>query len=357
MPLPKVKIHPLAFAISIVGLCFIAGITINKYVFVKNSVTKSVYFWKNTFTVSAENNKVLKNLGITKVYCKIMDVDWSPLYHAYPLSETSFIHEDFLKQQFVPVVFITNRTMQKCDKTEISELAKKLWRKIKPLENHFYVNEIQLDCDWTETSRENYFLLIEALKKTSNKEISTTIRLHQYKYRSKTGIPPADKGMLMCYNLGDIKNTKTDNSIYSKKEALKYFTPTTPYPLPLDIALPTFSWGLLFRQNQFAAIIDELNDKKINSLSYLKPISANTFQVMKDTVLARPAAFNDLYLRFGDIIRYEKIDAAAFTSSAKVSHQAINNDNFSVAFFSFDTATINTIGKKTYEKVYNSFIW
>lgn len=55
----------------------------------------------------------------------------------------------------------------------------------------------------------------------------------------------------MCYNISDIKNPGTENSIFTEGEARKYFTNINKYPLPLDIALPAFSWAVVYRNGKF----------------------------------------------------------------------------------------------------------
>ena len=353
----KLTVPPSVFAICVFVLCIVAGLWLKDSFFTRNRVTKSVYFWKNTFDITTKDSAFLNQMGIDKVYCKLMDVDWSPVHHAFPASQTRIYKTTQLRQQFVPVVFITNRTMQYCTDYEVTELAQKLWSKITLLKKDYKIDEIQLDCDWTESTRKKYFNLIRALKEISATKVSVTIRLHQYKYRSRTGIPPADRGMLMCYNIDDIKNIKTVNSIYTEKEALKYFTVKSPYPLELDFALPSFSWGVLFSRGEFKAIIDEWDETTLNQRTYITPIGDNRYQITEDIVLQRPEAFNDIYLRNGDIIRYENIDKEALISSASVAHHALNNNTPAVAFFSYDTLTIKTFGLDTYEKVYSTFVW
>lgn len=353
----KLTVPPSVFAICVFAFCIGGGLWLKSSFFTRNRISKSVYFWKNTFNVTAEDSALLNQMGIDKIYCKLMDVDWSPVHHAYPASKTNIYKTTQLRQQFVPVVFITNRTMQYCTDNEVTELAQKLWSKITLLKKDYKIDEIQLDCDWTESTRKNYFNLIRALKEISATKVSVTIRLHQYKYRSKTGIPPADRGMLMCYNIDDIKNIKTENSIYAEKEAQKYFTVGTPYPLELDFALPSFSWGVLFSRGEFKAIIDELNNDTLDKRNYLTPLGDNRYQVTADIVLQRPEAFNDIYLRHGDIIRYENIDKESFISSASVARSALNSKTPAVAFFSYDTLTIKTLGLDAYEKVYSTFVW
>jgi hypothetical protein len=80
--------------------------------------------------------------------------------------------------------------------------------------------------------------------------LTATIRLHQYAQPGKTGVPPADRGMLMPYNVGKIAEPGDVNSIFDEATAEPYFRGTKHYPLPLDIGLPAFAWGVQFRMVQ-----------------------------------------------------------------------------------------------------------
>ena len=109
--------------------------------------------------------------------------------------------------------------------------------------------EIQFDCDWTETTKEKYFHLLKLARARLNQfgfstaKISATIRLYQCKYLFKTGVPPVDKGMLMCYNMGNLKNPGTKNFILESYELRKYISSLNTYPLQLDVAVSDLFTG------------------------------------------------------------------------------------------------------------------
>lgn len=354
--LKKINIPPAVMAGIVFLLCLLIGLGIKTLFPSPNNVTRSVYYWKNNFYLDTNDSITLKKLGISKIYFKLMDIDWSPVHHAYPVSKAEIQIGFNLRQELVPVIFITNRTMLNIEKEAIPDLANKIWKKVyNSLDSYYHIYEIQLDCDWTEKSKENYFYLISELKKISNRKISATIRLWQYKYPTKAGVPPADRGMLMCYNMDDYKKMETENSIFTKETALSYINGVKKYPLELDIALPAYSWSVLFHLGKFATIIDELDEEEIQQLSYLVPQGDNKYMVSVDTVLTRPQSFENIYLRAGDILRLENITPDDFIQSAKIAREAINSKNISVSFFSYDTATINKFGSKTYEKVYHTF--
>src|ERR1019366_1414323 len=121
-------------------------------------------------------------------------------------------------------------------------------------------------CDWTAATRATYFQLLKVARSRLNEagfasaKISATIRLFQCKYMAKTGVPPVDKGLLMCYNMGNLTHPGTGNSILETTELKKYIASVTTYPLPLDVALPIFDWKVLFHEGSYAGLVKDLPD-------------------------------------------------------------------------------------------------
>ncbi|NJL76214.1 MAG: hypothetical protein HC892_15550 [Saprospiraceae bacterium] len=64
---------------------------------------------------------------------------------------------DFQDFEVVPTVFITPYTLEKLDDTQLAGLATQISTKIKSLLQAHSVREIQLDCDWTASTKENIF--------------------------------------------------------------------------------------------------------------------------------------------------------------------------------------------------------
>ena len=147
-----------------------------------------------------------------------------------------------------------------------NNIYKKIVAKLNLFETHT-TKEIQLDCDWTKTTREKYFNLIEQMKQLTeiNKiEITTTIRLHQVKFFNKTGVPPIKRGMLMFYNMSDVSDNRTRNSIYDEGLAKKYLINFDKYPLDLDVVLPAFSWSCWFRNGKLKNLINNIKAKDLD---------------------------------------------------------------------------------------------
>ena len=203
--------------------------------------------------------------------------------------------------QIIPVVFITNQTMKNIPKITIDYLAKAILSRISKLSPHPY-HEIQIDCDWTLSTKQKYFSLLKILQKY-NLHLSATIRLHQVKFYEKTGIPPVERGILMCYNMSDWRNPITINSIYSPKLLSLYTEQIGEYPLPLDVVMPIFHWTVVFRNDRFLYFINNL------SAVTLKGNSNFTQQVEKQiSIVNNDSIFQHISIRKGDIFRCEDAD-------------------------------------------------
>jgi hypothetical protein len=341
----------------------------------KAEVERSYYFWQNGSYLDNDEINFLKQHQIHKLYTKILDVDWSDVYGAIPVSENDLnnLNQDLnyynsLHLNIVPVVFITNKTFERIDTSQLSLLALRIVRKCLPAYDSIDINsennkhyfpiahllnpsELQFDCDWTSTTSGKYFLFLKKVKAllADSISISATIRLHQYKYASKTGVPPVDRGMLMLYNISNPEKYEPTNSIFDYDKANAYFTSNKKYKLPLDVVLPAFSWSLVFRNQQFYQIENSLSDSDLNQLAFLQKENNGFYRVKTDTV------FNDLFLRYGDEIKPEGVSAEDLDKAVKLAHKAINSTKYSVALFELSTSEVKKYKPDEIDKIYNSF--
>ena len=322
-----------------------------------------------------EERKFLKDHRIEKLYVHLMDVDWSSTQGAIPVTENelqltqdAMQRYDSFPQQLVPVIFITNKTFELIDSFDIPLLAKRLVRRCLPAYDWIDVayeqrqsikssggtippKEIQFDCDWTNKTKRNYFQFLTEVKKLlpDSVLVSATIRLHQYKYPLKTGVPPVDRGMLMVYNVSDPKQYAQSNSIFDQKKAAAYFTSNKNYSLPLDIVLPAWSWCIIYRDQQFYQVENELTEYDLNTLSFLKAKGNHWYTVTRDTV------YHDLFLRLGDEIKAEGINPEQLKAATQLSHKAMNTDTFTVSLFELSQKEFQQYNHEAIDEVYTSF--
>lgn len=316
-------------------------------------VLPSFYFWKsNSYSLSRAERLYMDSLHIQKLYAKIFEVASDRVWGNAPVSKTSLsiFSWDSLNVEIIPVVFIKNEVLKNISKSGLDSLADNtLFLVNKISKERFYkgYNEIQIDCDWTPSTKENYFHLLKTLKRLSGKTISVTLRLYPYKYPDKMGIPPADKATLMCYNLVNALQNESKNSILEISELKKYLKADKKYPLHLDVALPAYSWMLWYQNDQFTGIINQQNETLINSLTEVQPL---WYQVSRDTVL------DNYYLRRGDKIKFETVSPTTLQEAITlIKNSDILDDSVAVSVFHLDEEKLNNYSYEVLHNIYTAF--
>ncbi|MEN9335674.1 MAG: hypothetical protein RLZZ500_661, partial [Bacteroidota bacterium] len=207
--------------------------------------------------------------------------------------------------------------------------------------------EIQIDCDWTMKSKENYFYFLTQLKKLSKKKISCTLRLYPYKYRTKMGIPPVDRATLMCYNLIQPLVDKKRNSILDINELEAYLTVDKVYPIPLDVALPVFDWAFHYQYDQFKGFT-HLSKKTLKKIAI--PKNDLWWEIQKDTTIA------DVYYRIGDKIKLEDVSQDKLFSTIKLLKSNVKfPKETTVTLFDLDSTIVHEYSIPTLHRFYSSF--
>ncbi|MGA0558571.1 hypothetical protein ACO2Q8_18060 [Larkinella sp. VNQ87] len=296
-------------------------------------LTPAFYFWQTTFRLAPNERKLLHRLAVQKLYIRFFDVDWDPATQGPQPKAVIRFAEMPNGLSLVPVVFITNQTLIRCPASAIPTLAENIERKIRLLrrENRISINEIQLDCDWSASSRSNYFRLLREIKKRFSGTLSATIRLHQIKYPDQTGIPPVDRGMLMVYNMADWKRPATRNSIYDLEVAGRYLGSLNAYKLPLDVVLPLFRWTVVYRSNRFLTFLNNVDASKLRVIPALKPVAENRFEAQRDTTVF------GFSVRRGDLFRAESVQPADLEQGRAVLLSKIPNQKLTFALYHLDS--------------------
>jgi hypothetical protein len=312
-------------------------------------VQRSFYYWKSVYNLSAREKQVVDSLSIQKLYVKFFDVEWNAARSAaLPIAQIIFKENPVTNIQLVPVVFITNEAIAKCTDDAIDSLAQNIARLVQETSavNHLPPSrEIQIDCDWTKTTKEKYFRLLRTIHGEEffkEKTLSATIRLHQLKFLNETGVPPVDKGLIMCYNMGNLRDPGVKNSILETDLLKQYINHLKGYPLATDVALPIFDWWVWFRQNRFKGLVH----------SYTLP---QGFAGRQKIIFEKDTVINGYTFEHNDWLRYEGTESVEIIEAAKIIRKKYTGSKINVVLYQLDEHFLNKYSLHEMENIYNSF--
>ena len=286
------------------------------------------YYWQSSFTLSNNLQNLLEDQDVERLFVKFMDIDLVD-GKATPVAPVQFIDSSYQDYELVPCVFITNRTFTS-EQVQPQALAEKVWDYLIQIQkkHQLEISEYQFDCDWTPSTRQAYFAFLETINRLKGEaSLSSTLRLHQYRYPEQTGIPPVDKVVLMYYNMGDIEDVEETNSILNNEKGEAYLTKKQAYPLTLDVALPLFSWTLVYRLGKLEAILKT----EVPSIPGIEKTGKNTFVVKQNLY------FGGHYLNQGDLLRYETPTTAELERAAEAVSE-IKNRSGTLLFYHLEEA-------------------
>ncbi|MEO8769254.1 MAG: hypothetical protein ABI402_04200 [Ferruginibacter sp.] len=313
---------------------------------------RAFYFWKSVFKLTDHEKDIVDSLHVSTIYLKFFDVEWNEANRQpNPVAQLSVADKDYLQKiNIIPVVFITNESILKIDSLQSIPFAEKICKllnEMAAINKLTKINELQIDCDWTASTKEKYFTLLKKIKQlTTPWKLSATIRMHQVKFMEKSGVPPVDKGLLMCYNMGNLRNPATNNSIIETAELKKYIGNVHKYPLPLDVAFSLFDWYVLFRNENYSGLIKNMPDSVFkNSFSQR---NENRFTFLKDTFLM------GYQFKKNDVLRYENSDYNSIISSAKDVNNKLTERETRVSLYHLDSITLSKYTIHEMENIYNS---
>lgn len=314
------------------------------------------YHWTTDFELNASKKELLHTLKSGKLYTKFFDVTYSerdkrPLPTATLQIEDTDVVEN---QELVPVVYITNEVFKKMKNvSEVEQLARNISDKIGRLLKRYEltIQELQFDCDWSMATRENYFTFLKTIRTQASYEemgapkISATIRLHQVKYKEKTGIPPVNSGVIMFYNVGDVTSITETNSILNIEIVDKYIASLAAYPLEYDIAVPLFSWAAVFNQGKFRKLLSNVSSSSLEGLKK----EGNYYAMENSGMFA-----DDYYLYGDDKIRFETVDEQSLSALAKRIKKYAAQD-FNIIYYHINSKVADEFSAKEIQQLSDKF--
>lgn len=311
------------------------------------------YYWRSVYRPDSLERSYLTGTPAPWLYIRFFDVVWDPgSGQPVPAAPLRFEAEPDSSLHYIPVVFITLETLEKITPDGMAGLAAQILKMIASLSKPFGHGypEVQIDCDWTQGTRDRYFLLLDDILQTLHSRgirLSVTLRLHQIKYLHRTGVPPADRGMLMFYNMGDWKSPGTRNSLYDLRQGMTYLSRMGDYPLPLDIALPLVRWTIVYRNGTFLTFLNHVAGDDCLRASFLSPLGdGQRFRVNRDTF-----AFGCGFRR-NDLLRCETAGFRELMEGKKQLLRRIRNPRVTIALFHLDKTLLK---HDTHEQIQEIF--
>ena len=301
------------------------------------------YYWKQNFNLNNTQRSLIKTNKSDRIYCKYFDIV-NQNGTAIPISKIQF--DTVPSLSIVPCIFIKNNVFLL---DNIEKLHFQVFDLIYQI-NKFYniqINEIQFDCDWTTITRDKYFNFLDEFKREYGEQIiiSSTIRLYQYKHYNKTGVPPVEKGVLMCYNMGDIMDVKEQNSIISLDVLQQYIKSELVYPIKINIALPIYKWGLVYRLDKLAFIINDIDEERIINNQW----SEKNIDIYESN---NNFYYENHYIYAGDILRIEKSNPKEIEKALMYINQ--QDLEFSeLIFYHLSSNKINEYSNEFFENIRN----
>jgi len=304
----------------------------------------SFYHWKSKALYTKSYEKAIRISKTNKIYFHYFDIQTihEPSWNndgIFPTYVLKSVAKEYKNMEIVPVVYITNRVFKTKD-LDILNLSQKIQNLINQISKYQFnkeIKNIQIDCDWTQSTKYSYFQLLKQLN--NHFEINVTIRLHQIKYKNKTGVPPVKKATLMLYNMGDLKN-KQQNATLESAIVKQYINTETNYPLLLNIALPLFSQTVITNNDNEIKIIKNTERALLEKDKHFKKIDKLNFTIIKDIL------YKGFFLTKGYNLKLEEIKESEIISAYKIikdSHLKTNE----IIFYYLDEKVLSNINLNT----------
>lgn len=268
-------------------------------------IGNAVYYWRTTFVLDNAERVFLKQHNVERIYLRMFDVALEHNISAdqsevAPIATTIFKSDIPDGIEIVPTVYITLDALRAMRGKE-KKYAKLIVERMRAMASYNKcgrIREMQFDCDWTSETRTVYVALCQAasqLLHCETIELSATIRLHQL---SETALP-IDRGVLMLYNTGALKDKNTRNSILDIADVRPYMN-KRKCNLPFDYAYPAFGWGVKFHDGKFQGIVSHPENGTLNEDDIIRTERPTADEILAvktlvDEKLGQPSRYHIIY--------------------------------------------------------------
>lgn len=261
------------------------------------TTVRSVYYWSTTLSMDSVKTAFMRNYRISRMYIRYFDVVADQSGMAVPNATLKFATDVPQGIDVVPTVFVMPECLRQ-DRSRLASLIVKRVVQMNETNDVYNVKEIQIDCDWTQSTRQLYAEFMQAMMRECHSrhlKLSSTIRLHQLAQTP----PPADRGVLMMYNTGDATDIRCHKPILDMHDAAPYLPRLKDYKLTLSTAYPIFTWRILFRGGRFVGFIHNDGEYPIlpsDSIALRQPSADDIIEAVNVIGNRRPDANNEIIL-------------------------------------------------------------
>ena len=170
-----------------------------------HNVIQSFCFWKTNLSFDEKSDSLVNDLKLKHFYVRYFDLDWNPYRkQAQPLASIQSIYFNKTNCQFTPSIFITNDVVLNSTKVQLDTLSNRIYNRVFAISDAYFtqsassyanqivsenyekqngenkkmmdtepivvkrklelkknIQDILIDCDWSEKSKENYFYLLQ----------------------------------------------------------------------------------------------------------------------------------------------------------------------------------------------------
>lgn len=282
------------------------------------------YYWKSKCAIGETEREYFNQFDSKRLFVRLFDVDVEAGKAVLVGPIQAFTKEQLPNDstEVIPVVFITNQTfLDYVTDSAVEKLAANVSSTIAHIMESADVayDEIQIDCDWTQRTKAPYFRFLKQLAEQSGRNISCTLRLHQIRDYQKTGVPPVERGGLMCYATSSPLEGDTRNSILDIELLKAYTANINEYPLDFDVILPIYSWGIVTNHVGEVKLINGLTEDDLQTPMFEKT-GDNLFLVKEDGFL------QGMYVNKGFTIKIETITPELLAEAKQYLDHQIDRD-------------------------------
>lgn len=316
----------------------------------QKDLTNGIYYWKTIFELNETEREFLDEHHVERLYLRLFDIvpaekNVKDEYGFDVVPNATITFRDSVPEQveIVPVVYITIDALRQMvgSVDKYAELIADRVMNMVDFHDLGDIKEVQLDCDWTQQTQDGYFALCSAVREELSFygiQLSCTIRLWQL----SRACPPVNRGVLMLYNTGSITNPETTNSILDLND-VRAFLRGKKYDLPLDLAYPTYSWCVWFRNGTYMGLFHDL---PIDDGTLFMNDSSTFYHVVSDYTT------ENRKLQVGDVVRYESVSYRELHELDSLVRLKQPSDNASIILYHLDSTNLSKFSTDEIHKVY-----